>query len=66
MKTALAALSLALALAALGLYRQVRRYLRLHSQEELEPHAAWLMGRMRAIAGLTIAASLLRLLRLFL
>ena len=66
MKIIVSILSLALALVALGLYFSVRKYLKRHAEEELAQHQAWMMGRMRLIAVLTIAASLLSLLRLFL
>lgn len=66
MKVWLALLALVMSLVALGLYLGVRSYLKRHGEEPVEMHQQWLMRRMWAICILTIAASLLGLIRLFL
>ena len=65
MSTVCSAIQLILALVALSMYLRVRKYLRIHTDEPVEEHSDWLMGRMWVICILSLVSALMGVLRLF-
>ncbi len=66
MGTLVSVIQLVLAVAALSMYLRVRKYLNLHTDEPVEAHSGWIMGRMWVICILSLVSALIGIARLFL
>lgn len=66
MGATISALQVLLAVVALSMYLRVRKHLNLHTDESVEEHCDWLMGRMWMICILALISALIGVVRLFL